>query len=112
MNETTKRIWISFEIPILVEMILTEIAAANEIDLLKIISDIIYQKTKIEIDASDIRIKINKHNQFLEYISLEIPKNKAVELTNKGKERNKSRQKLILEICEEFIKEEINIAKN
>lgn len=103
MNEEAKRIWISFEIPIFVEEILENIAVANKTNLLTLISDIIYKNTGIEINASDIRKKQDKHNRFLKYISLEIPKNEAVELTNKGLERNKSRQKLILEICEDFI---------
>lgn len=105
MNEATKRIWISFEIPIILEEVLEEIAVINKTSLLALISDIIYEKTRIEINASDIRIKQDKHNRILKYISLEIPKNKAIELTNKGLERNKSRQKLILEICEDFIKD-------
>ena len=107
MNEPSKRIWISFEIPIPVEVILDEIAVLNKISLLALISDIIYKKTGIEINASDIRKKQNKHNRFLVYISLEIPKSKAIELTNKGLERKKSRQKLILEICEEFMNDNI-----
>lgn len=103
MNEAVKRIWISFKIPFYVEEMLEEIAVVNKTNLLALISDIIYKNTGIEINASDIRKKEDKHNHFLKYISLEIPQNEAIELTNKGLERNKSRQKLILEICEDFM---------
>lgn len=107
MNEATKRIWISFKIPIFIEIRLENIAMVNKTNLLTLISKIIYEKTGIEINASDIRIKQDKHNSFEKYISLEIPQNKADELTNEGSKRKQSRQKLILEICKDFVNDVI-----
>lgn len=103
MNVASKRIWITFSIPSLAEEILEEIAIRNKTDLLTLISDIVYQDTGIEIKPLDIRKKEDKHNQFLMYISLEVFKNEAIELTHKGIERNQSRQKLILDICANYI---------
>jgi len=78
MNEETKKIWITFQIPIFEVKILEMTAEVNKTNLLTLISNIIYEKTSIEINASDIRIKQDKQNCLLKYISLEIPQKKQM----------------------------------